>query len=107
MIAAQLIGVGLSGSPGLAVLFALGSVVNDAPLPIPHCGLGSLSGSGLVASAVLIIGLVFQHPDYGALSALRLAASAVWYARADGRLLSGLVEALRQLSPVAASSGCC
>jgi drug/metabolite transporter (DMT)-like permease len=50
-----------------AMLFALGNVLNRKPLPMPplvavawQVGLGCL--------AMLILGLVFEHPNYGAIS---------------------------------------
>lgn len=98
----KLIGVALALAA--AVLFALGSVVNDAPLPIP--ALVSVAWQvGLGCLAMLIIGIVFEHPDYGALSATSLASFGYMVLVPMGVCYLAWFEALRQLPPVAASSG--
>ncbi|MFG1455520.1 DMT family transporter [Xanthobacter sp. VTT E-85237] len=100
--AGKLIGIALSLAA--AVLFALGSVVNDAPLPIPP--LVSVTWQvGLGCLAMLVLGIVFEHPSYGALSAAGRASFVYMVLVPMGACYLAWFEALRRLPPVAASTG--
>jgi drug/metabolite transporter (DMT)-like permease len=66
----KLVGIVLSLS--CAVLFALGSVLNRTPLPIPP--LAAVAWQvGLGCLAMLILGILFEHPNYTAISTVGLA----------------------------------
>lgn len=87
-----------------AVLFALGNVLNGTPLPIPpitsvtwQVGLGSL--------AMLILGVLFEHPNYTGISPSGLACFAYMTIVSMGLCYLTWFETLRRLSPVSASTG--
>jgi drug/metabolite transporter (DMT)-like permease len=87
-----------------AVLFALGNVLNGTPLPIPpitsvawQVGLGSL--------AMLILGVLFEHPNYTGISPSGLACFAYMTIVSMGLCYLTWFETLRRLPPVSASTG--
>ncbi len=99
---ARLLGIVLS--LGSAVFFALGNVVNRTRVPLPplvdvawQVGLGCL--------VMLVLGVFFEHPDYGALSAAGFACFAYMVVVPMGVCYLAWFETLRRLSPVTASTG--
>src|SRR5690606_14611348 len=97
----QLTGIGLSLAA--AVLFGLGNVLNRAP-PVPplvdvawQVGLGCL--------VMLVLGVLFEQPDYTALSAVGLGSFAYMVVVPMGVCYLAWFEAVRRLSPVLASTG--
>jgi drug/metabolite transporter (DMT)-like permease len=100
--AGKLVGIVLSLS--CAVLFALGNVLNRTPLPIPpltavawQVGLGCL--------AMLILGILFEHPNYMAISPVGLACFVYMTIVSMGLCYLTWFETLRRLPPVSASVG--
>lgn len=100
--AGRLTGLGLSLAT--ALLFALGNVLNRTPLAIPP--LASVAWQvGLGCSAMLVLGLVFEKPDIGALSGTGLACLAYMTVVPMAVCYLTWFETLRRLPPVAASTG--
>lgn len=87
-----------------AILFAIGNILNRTPLPMPplivvawQVGLGCL--------VMLILGVVFERPDYGALTASGLACFVYMTLVPMGVCYLTWFETLRRLPPSAASTG--
>lgn len=100
--AGQLIGVVLSLS--CAMLFALGNVLNRAPLPIPP--LAAVAWQvGLGCAAMLILGTLFEHPDYRAITSLGLICFVYMTLVSMGLCYLTWFETLRRLPAVSASTG--
>jgi len=98
----KLVGIGLSLAS--AVLFALGNVLNREPPPIPplvdvawQVGLGCL--------VMLVLGIVFERPDYTALSPVGIASFAYMVVVPMGVCYLAWFETVRRLSAVTASTG--
>lgn len=98
----KLVGIVLSLS--CAVLFALGNVLNRAPLPIPPLA-GVAWQVGLGCLAMLILGIVFEHPYYVAISPVGLACFVYMTLVSMGLCYLTWFETLRRLPPVSASTG--
>lgn len=99
---AKLLGIELS--LGSAVLFALGNVLNREPPPVPplvdvawQVGLGCL--------VMLVLGVLFERPDYTALSAVGVASFAYMVVIPMGVCYLAWFETVRRLSSVTASTG--
>jgi drug/metabolite transporter (DMT)-like permease len=96
----KLVGIVLSLS--CAVLFALGNVLNRTPLPIPP--LAAVAWQvGLGCLAMLILGILFEHPNYMAISPVGLACFMTLVPM--GLCYLTWFETLRRLSPVSATTG--
>jgi drug/metabolite transporter (DMT)-like permease len=98
----KLVGIVLSLS--CAVLFALGNVLNRTPLPIPP--LAAVAWQvGLGCLAMLILGILFEHPNYMAISPVGLACFVYMTLVPMGLCYLTWFETLRRLSPVSATTG--
>ena len=100
--AGKLSGIALALS--CAILFALGNVVNRKPLPMSplvvvvwQVGLGCL--------AMLIIGVVFEHPNYAAITPLGVSCFVYMTLMSMGICYLTWFETLRRLPPTSASTG--
>lgn len=98
----KLLGIALSLAS--AVLFALGNVLNREPPPIPplvdvawQVGLGCL--------VMLVLGVLFERPDYTALTAIGVASFAYMVVVPMGVCYLAWFETVRRLSSVTASTG--
>jgi len=87
-----------------AILFAIGNILNRVALPMPplvevawQVGLGCL--------AMLILGVAFEQPDYGALTAQGLACFIYMTLVPMGLCYLTWFETLRRLPPSSASTG--
>lgn len=98
----QLAGIVLSLSA--AILFALGNVVNPRPLPIPP--LAAVSWQvGIGCLAMFVLGVVFEHPQYGEITWAGFACFAYMALMSMGVCYLTWFETLRRVPPVAASMG--
>jgi drug/metabolite transporter (DMT)-like permease len=100
--AGKLIGVILSLS--CAMLFALGNVLNRTPLPMPPLAVVAWQ-VGLGCLAMLILGILFEHPNYASISRAGLACFAYMALVPMGVCYLTWFETLRRLPPVSASTG--
>jgi drug/metabolite transporter (DMT)-like permease len=98
----KLVGIVLSFS--CAMLFALGNVLNRTPLPMPPFSVVAWQ-VGLGCLAMLIIGVLFEHPHYAAISPLGLACFIYMTLVPMGICYLTWFETLRRLPPVSASTG--
>jgi drug/metabolite transporter (DMT)-like permease len=87
-----------------AMLFALGSVTNRSPLPMPPLAVVAWQ-VGLGCLAMLILGVLFEQPNYTAISALGLACFVYMTLVSMGICYLTWFETLRRLPPVTASTG--
>ncbi len=85
-----------------AILFALGTVVMRSPLPMPPLALTAWQ-VGLGCLPMVLAGLLFERPDFGALSTRGLAAMAYMTAVPMGICYLSWFAALRRLPPATAS----
>ncbi len=96
--------LGIVLSLGSAVFFALGNVLNRTPLPLPP--LAEVAWQvGLGCLVMLVLGVFFEDPAYGAISAAGLASFAYMVVVPMGVCYLAWFETLRRLSPVTASTG--
>ena len=100
--AAKLTGVLLSLS--CAMLFALGSVLNREPLPMPPLAVVAWQ-VGLGCLAMLILGVLFEQPHYAAISGRGVACFIYMTLVPMGVCYITWFETLRRLPPVMASTG--
>jgi drug/metabolite transporter (DMT)-like permease len=98
----KLVGAALALSA--AILFAFGNVVNRTPIPIPPVALVAWQ-VGLGCLAMLVAGLVFEKPDFGALSAAGWGVMAYMTIIPMGVCYLTWFETLRRLPPATASTG--
>ncbi|MEW6644783.1 MAG: DMT family transporter [Pseudomonadota bacterium] len=98
----KLLGIVLSLSS--AVLFALGNVLNRTPLPIPPL-VAVAWQVGLGCFVMLILGVLFEHPDYHAISPAGLASFVYMTLVPMGLCYLTWFETLRRLPPTSASTG--
>jgi drug/metabolite transporter (DMT)-like permease len=98
----KLIGVILSFS--CAMLFALGNVLNRTQLPMPPFAVVAWQ-VGLGCLAMLIIGMLFERPNYTAISPVGLACFVYMTLVPMGVCYLTWFETLRRLPPVSASTG--
>jgi len=87
-----------------AILFAIGNVLNRAPLPMPPLVVVAWQ-VGLGCLAMLILGVVFEQPNYGALTAQGLACLVYMTLVPMGVCYLTWFETLRRLPPSSASTG--
>ncbi|MBI5265552.1 MAG: DMT family transporter [Bradyrhizobium sp.] len=100
--AGKLIGVVLSLS--CAMLFALGNVLNRSPLPMPRLAI-VVWQVGLGCLAMLIPGILFERPNYAAISPLGVACFVYMTLVPMGVCYLAWFETLRRLPTVSASTG--
>lgn len=100
--AGKLIGIVLSLSS--ATLFALGNVVNRTPLPMPRLAI-VVWQVGLGCLAMLIPGILFERPNYGAISPVGFACLVYMTLVPMGVCYIAWFETLRRLPTLAASTG--
>jgi drug/metabolite transporter (DMT)-like permease len=100
--AGKLVGIALSLS--CAILFALGNVLNRKPLPMPPLAIVAWQ-VGLGCVAMLILGVLFEHPDYAAITPLGVACFVYMTLVPMGVCYLAWFETLRRLPPVSASTG--
>ncbi|WP_454624555.1 DMT family transporter [Bradyrhizobium cenepequi] len=98
----KLIGIGLSLS--CAILFALGNVLNRKPLPMPPLAVVAWQ-VGLGCLAMLILGILFERPNYAAISPSGIASFVYMTLVPMGVCYLTWFETLRRLPPVSASTG--
>lgn len=87
-----------------ATLFALGSVLNREPLPMPPLAVVAWQ-VGLGCLAMLVLGVLFEHPDYAAISAGGLACFIYMTLVPMAVCYLTWFETLRRLPAVTASTG--
>jgi drug/metabolite transporter (DMT)-like permease len=87
-----------------AMLFALGTILNRRPLPMPPLVVVAWQ-VGLGCSAMLILGVWFEHPDYTAISPLGFACFVYMTLVPMGVCYLTWFETLRRLPQVSASTG--
>ena len=100
--AEKLVGIGLALAA--AVCFALGTILNGAPLPMPPVALVAWQ-VGLGCAPMLLIGLLFEHPDYAALSPVGAAVLIYMTLVPMGVCYLTWFAALRHLPPAMAATG--
>ena len=87
-----------------AILFALGNILNRKPIPVPPIALVSWQ-VGLGCLAMVVLGVVFEKPDVGALSGVGWAVMAYMTIIPMGLCYMTWFETLRRLPPATASIG--
>lgn len=95
---------GIALSLACAILFALGSVLNRKPLPMPPLVVVAWQ-VGLGCLAMLILGLLFEHPNIGAITPLGAACMVYMTLVPMGVCYLTWFETLRRLPPTSASTG--
>jgi drug/metabolite transporter (DMT)-like permease len=98
----KLAGIALSLS--CAILFALGNVVNREPLPMPPLAV-VVWQVGLGCFAMLILGVLFEHPNITGISPAGLGCLIYMALVSMGLCYLTWFETLRHLPPVSASTG--
>ncbi|MHC2622728.1 drug/metabolite transporter (DMT)-like permease [Bradyrhizobium huanghuaihaiense] len=87
-----------------AILFALGNVLNRKPLPMPPLVVVAWQ-VGLGCATMLILGVLFEHPDVSAITPLGLGCFVYMTLVPMGLCYVTWFETLRRLPPTAASTG--
>jgi drug/metabolite transporter (DMT)-like permease len=87
-----------------AILFAIGNILNRRALPMPPLVVVAWQ-VGLGCLAMLILGVAFEQPNYGALTAGGLACQAYMTLVPMGVCYLTWFETLRRLPPSSASTG--
>ena len=98
----KLLGIGLALS--CAVLFALGNVLNRKPLPMPPLVVVAWQ-VGLGCGAMLVLGVLFEHPSVTAVTALGIGCFVYMTLVPMGVCYVTWFETLRRLPPTSASTG--
>jgi drug/metabolite transporter (DMT)-like permease len=96
--------IGIVLSFSCAMLFALGNVLNRKALPMPPFSVVAWQ-VGLGCLAMLILGMLFERPNYTAISPIGLACFVYMTLVPMGVCYLTWFETLRHLSPVSASTG--
>lgn len=100
--AGKLFGIALALS--CAILFALGNTLNRKPLPMPPLVVVAWQ-VGLGCLAMLILGIIFEQPDYTAITPLGLGCFLYMTLMPMGICYVTWFETLRRLPPTSASTG--
>jgi len=87
-----------------AILFALGNVLNRKPLPMPPLVVVAWQ-VGLGCATMLILGILFEHPDITAITPLGLGCFVYMTLVPMGVCYVTWFETLRRLPPASASTG--
>lgn len=95
---------GASLALSAAILFALGNILNRAPIPVPPVALVAWQ-VGLGCLAMLVFGLLFEKPDFGAVSVQGWALMGYMTIIPMGVCYLTWFETLRRLPPATASTG--
>jgi drug/metabolite transporter (DMT)-like permease len=95
---------GASLALSAAILFALGNVLNRAPIPVPPVALVAWQ-VGLGCLAMLIFGLMFEKPDFAAVSPTGWMLIGYMTIIPMGVCYLTWFETLRRLPPATASTG--
>ncbi|MGL4557136.1 MAG: DMT family transporter [Afipia sp.] len=95
---------GASLALSAAILFALGNILNRAPIPVPPVALVAWQ-VGLGCLAMLVFGLLFEKPDFGAVSVHGWAIMGYMTIIPMGVCYLTWFETLRRLPPATASTG--
>ncbi|MBR0830829.1 DMT family transporter [Bradyrhizobium manausense] len=98
----KLLGIALALS--CAILFALGNVLNRKQLPMPPLVVVAWQ-VGLGCLAMLILGVLFEQPNYGAITPLGIACFVYMTLIPMGVCYVTWFETLRRLPPTSASTG--
>jgi len=98
----RIVGIALLFSA--AILFAIGNILNRTPLPMPPLVVVAWQ-VGLGCLAMLILGIAFEQPNYGALTAGGLACQIYMTLVPMGICYLTWFETLRRLPPSSASTG--
>jgi drug/metabolite transporter (DMT)-like permease len=98
----RIIGIALLFSA--AILFAIGNILNRVALPMPPLVVVAWQ-VGLGCLAMLILGVAFEQPNYGALTAQGLACFIYMALVPMGLCYLTWFETLRRLPPSSASTG--
>ncbi|MEK9279438.1 MULTISPECIES: DMT family transporter [unclassified Bradyrhizobium] len=98
----KLLGIALALS--CAILFALGNVLNRKPLPMPPLVVVAWQ-VGLGCATMLILGVLFEHPDTTAITPLGLGCFIYMTLVPMGVCYVTWFETLRRLPPTSASTG--
>jgi len=98
----KLVGIALALS--CAILFALGNVLNRKPLPMPPLVVVAWQ-VGLGCGAMLILGIVFEQPNFSAITPLGLGCFVYMTLVPMGLCYLTWFETLRRLPPTSASTG--
>ena len=102
LTAAKLTGIALALS--CAVLFALGNVLNRKALPMPPLVVAAWQ-VGLGCLVMLVFGIAFEHPNYGAITPSGIACFVYMTLVPMGLCYLTWFETLRRLPPTSASTG--
>jgi drug/metabolite transporter (DMT)-like permease len=100
--AGKLVGIALALS--CAILFALGNVLNRKPLPMPPLVVVAWQ-VGLGCGVMLILGIVFEQPNYAAITPLGFGCFVYMTLVPMGLCYLTWFETLRRLPPTSASTG--
>lgn len=95
---------GASLALSAAILFALGNILNRAPIPVPPVALVAWQ-VGLGCLAMLVVGLLFEKPDFHAVSFRGWAVLAYMTVIPMGVCYLTWFETLRRLPATTASTG--
>ncbi|MFT4119462.1 DMT family transporter [Bradyrhizobium sp.] len=87
-----------------AILFALGNVLNRKPLPMPPLVV-VVWQVGLGCAAMLVLGVLFEHPSYTAITPLGFGCFVYMTLIPMGLCYVTWFETLRRLPPTSASTG--
>ena len=87
-----------------AILFALGNILNRAPIPVPPVALVAWQ-VGLGCFTMLVVGLLFEKPDFPDVSLRGWALMAYMTIIPMGVCYLTWFETLRRLPPATASTG--
>ena len=98
----RVIGIALLFSA--AILFAIGNILNRVPLPMPPLVVEAWQ-VGLGCLAMLVLGVAFEQPNYGALTAQGLVCFIYMTLVPMGLCYLTWFETLRRLPPSSASTG--
>jgi drug/metabolite transporter (DMT)-like permease len=96
--------IGIALALGSATMFALGGVLTKSPLPLPPTALVAWQ-VGLGCAPMIVLGLLFEHPDPAALTATGAAALAYMTLGPMGVCYLTWFATLRRLPPATAATG--
>lgn len=95
---------GIALALACAILFALGNVLNRKPLPMPPLPVVAWQ-VGIGCLVMLVLGILFEHPNYTAITPFGLGCFAYMTLMPMGICYLTWFETLRRLPPTSASTG--
>ncbi|WP_298365916.1 DMT family transporter [uncultured Bradyrhizobium sp.] len=95
---------GIALALACAILFALGNVLNRKPLPMPPLAVVAWQ-VGIGCLVMLLLGVLFEHPNYAAITPFGLGCFAYMTLMPMGICYLTWFETLRRLPPTSASTG--